>query len=302
MSSESTAVALFYVRDAANTNYATLEAVDSSGLYIIGSIQTEMPKDTAYTIRVGGLRNPRFVVNNKALANPFDFYIYTYDREGRTDANMEDNIIDVGKGAAVDITEISQIDSFSIEAYNTTNGVSDKYFITWNTNVQTINGDIMIVTFPEQTEFSPTKSKTVFGCEGKNGITKVSCFYDKNKPKELKISLDSITQETGLYKVQVENITNPPSLYKSDVFGWIYQTTSDGSIVAEFTDSIKLAEVYIQNEYASELQDLGPDNIRQTTDEYDTEADYVITFTPYSRPKERSQTLFLSYPISIKPT
>jgi hypothetical protein len=149
MSSQSTAVALFYVRDAAGTNYATLEDVSSSGLFIIGNIQTEMPKGTAYTIRVGGLQNPRYIVNNQALKDPHDFEITTYDREGRTDANMDDNIIDVGKGAAVDITVVSQIDSFSVEAYNTTNGVSDKYFITWNTNIQTINGDRLIVTFPK---------------------------------------------------------------------------------------------------------------------------------------------------------
>jgi Na+/H+ antiporter NhaC len=45
MSSESTAVALFYVRnEAGDTNYAVLEAVSASGLYIMGNIQTMMPK------------------------------------------------------------------------------------------------------------------------------------------------------------------------------------------------------------------------------------------------------------------
>lgn len=68
------------------------------------------------------------------------------------------------------------------------------------------------------------------------------------------------------------------------MFGDIYQTTSAGQKVAEFTDPIKLAQVYIQNEYASELQGLSASNIRQSTDEYDIDADYIITFTPYSRP------------------
>jgi hypothetical protein len=68
------------------------------------------------------------------------------------------------------------------------------------------------------------------------------------------------------------------------VFGDIYQTTSAGQKVAEFTDPIKLAQVYIQNEYASELQGLTASNIRQDTDEYDVESAYFITFTPYSRP------------------
>ena len=45
MSSESTAVALFYVRnEAGDINYAVLEAVSASGLYIMGNIQTMMPK------------------------------------------------------------------------------------------------------------------------------------------------------------------------------------------------------------------------------------------------------------------
>ena len=62
---------------------------------------------------------------------------------------MNDNVIDIGKGGAVDITVVSQMESFSVEAYNTTNGVADKYFITWNTNIQTINGDKLIVEFPK---------------------------------------------------------------------------------------------------------------------------------------------------------
>lgn len=212
MSSESTAVALFYVRNVAGDNFATLEAVSSSGLYLIGNIQTEMPKGTEYKIRVGGLQNPRYIVVNQALKTPFDFIITTYDREGRTDANMVDNVIDVGQGAAVDISVVSQIDSFSVEAYNTTNGVSAKYFITWNTNVQTINGDSLIVNFPVQTSMAPKKSKTVFDCEGKNGIAKVTCSFNQNKPNRLIITLDQVTQETGLYKIQVEDITNPASL------------------------------------------------------------------------------------------
>lgn len=63
-----------------------------------------------------------------------------------------------------------------------------------------------------------------------------------------------------------------------------------------------MKSVFIQNEYASELQGLGPDKITQSSDEYDVEADYIIRFTPYSRPNVLTQTLTLSYPISIKPT
>lgn len=103
---------------------------------------------------------------------------------------MEDNIVDVGTGAAVDITKVSLMDSFSVEAFNTTNGVSDKYFITWNTNILTVNGDKIIVTFPVQTTLDPTKSKNVFACTGKNGITKVSCYFENKKPQELIIELE----------------------------------------------------------------------------------------------------------------
>ena len=101
-----------------------------------------------YKIRIGGLQNPRYIVSNAGLPVPHDFIITTYDVNGRIDANMEDNIVDVGTGAAVDITKVSLMDSFSVEAFNTTNGVSDKYFITWNTNILTVNGDKIIVTYP----------------------------------------------------------------------------------------------------------------------------------------------------------
>lgn len=103
-----------------------------------------------YKIRIGGLQNPRYIVSNAGLPVPHDFIITTYDVNGRlgNPINMEDNIVDVGTGAAVDITKVSLMDSFSVEAFNTTNGVSDKYFITWNTNILTVNGDKLIVTFP----------------------------------------------------------------------------------------------------------------------------------------------------------
>lgn len=37
--------------------------------------------------------------------------------------------------------------------------------------------------------------------------------------------MDSVKKKTGLYKVQVENVRNPPSLRGSGNFGAVYQTT-----------------------------------------------------------------------------
>lgn len=62
--------------------------------------------------------------------------------------NDIDNLIDIGYGAGVKINVLSEIPSFSIEGYDTTNGVSTKYMITWFTETDTENDDYIAITLP----------------------------------------------------------------------------------------------------------------------------------------------------------
>ena len=54
------------------------------------------------------------------------------------------------------------------------------------------------------------------------------------------MKLDSITRETGLYKVEVEAVTNPPSRRGSSPFGRIVHRTAEGEEIAEYR--VKLDE------------------------------------------------------------
>jgi len=62
MSSRSSAVAQFYVRDATNANHATINVANQNELYLIGQCSKTMPAGTVFTIRLGGLRNPRYLL------------------------------------------------------------------------------------------------------------------------------------------------------------------------------------------------------------------------------------------------
>lgn len=64
MSSESGATANFRILDASSKSYASIYKVSASSKYIIGQANIEMPANTIFTIRIGGLRNPRFLIDN----------------------------------------------------------------------------------------------------------------------------------------------------------------------------------------------------------------------------------------------
>ena len=97
-----------------------------------------MPANTQYTIRIGGIRNPRFIIDNSILSESAkqSFVITTYDQNS---AKLIDsvNLIDYGKGAPIDISVASQLESFSIETFNETNGVDTRFFVTWFTEIET---------------------------------------------------------------------------------------------------------------------------------------------------------------------
>jgi len=144
------------MQDKDGKNFANIVKADSSGLYVLGTTRSEVAAKVEYSIRIGGLRNPRFLINSNTNPGISDFEISTFDSDGY---DPDKNLIDNGKGGPFDISKLSQIESFSAEAYNTTNGVSTKYFVTWTTDILTQNKDILIVNFPKQVVFSPLVSQ-----------------------------------------------------------------------------------------------------------------------------------------------
>jgi hypothetical protein len=65
--------------------------------------------------------------------------------------------------------------------------------------------------------------------------------------------LSEVTYPTGLYKVALNSLINPPSLRGSADFNpeGIYQTTKDGAKIAEYDKEAE--KVTIENEFAAEL-------------------------------------------------
>lgn len=179
MSSSSSAVAQYTITDEDGLNYIQINAVSAQDLYIVGQTITEMPEGKKYTIKIGGLQNPRNLITNDELPEEYKQYfkIKTYDQNARPiDDTM--NIIDYGIGALININVTSKIQSFSAESFNTTNGAETKYFISWFTEINTMNGDLLIIEFPKESSLVTIDQpgSTGIKCTGLNGIKSVICL------------------------------------------------------------------------------------------------------------------------------
>ena len=157
-----------------------------------------MPANTEFIIRIGGIRNPRFIIDNSALAESSkqQFIIKTYDQNSVTLIDST-NLIDYGKGAPIDISVASPLDSFSIETFNDTNGADTTFQVTWFTEIETKDRDELEIVFPIETKLInkgyPMTGNRGLECEGINGIKKVKCEKDKNNDQLLHIILTQVS-------------------------------------------------------------------------------------------------------------
>ena len=292
-SSASSAIAQFSIM-LDGTNYGSIFSIDEGQMEIIGMSSREMPANSKFQIKIGGIRNPRYQLINTANNPQYHFRIRTYDTNFKpSDANPDaTNLVDQGTGGYIDIDNVSPIESFGAEAFNTTNGAPSKYFLSWFSNIETKDGDRIVINFPVETELVPTNGNSLT-CQGLNGINSVKCnAFDSI----LEVILEDVTQSTGLYKISAENVRNPPSLRGSSKFRYFYQTTPQRQKISEFYQ-----DAFIENDFASELQDLNSDSIAQTSQEYGVSSDYTITFKPYSIVRENPVSLLLSYPVTVVP-
>ena len=313
LSSEATAVAQFAIRaNGAGASVATIFAASAEDKYVMGSTNVPLNHSTKYTLRVAGLRNPRYLVDNSFLANTKEYWkLYTYDTDGQVD---DKNLIDYGRGGTRDVTRVAAISTFSVEAFDTTNGVAGAYFITWYTEIETQDKDVLVLPFPAETDFvSPTNNLKLSCTAVIDSLTKVDCAFkrgvketitDSNGTtieviyKELSMTLTTVAKSTGLYKVRVENVRNPPSLRGSSKLGRIvHRTQTPGQEIAQYTPEIK-----IPTEYGGALENLSGENIAQADEEYSATSVYEITFQPHSVVEARAVTLYLQYPSTIEPS
>lgn len=152
-------------------------------------------------------------------------------------------------------------------------------------------------------------------CKGVNGITDIFCEQDASNELLLKLKLNTVSQATGLYKIQLTNeqeddedwkdgdpiggLRNALSLRGSSNFGTIVQKTKDDYSVSSYTSGLT-----VLNDYAAGLLYLGSFNITQTTKDYSTEATYQISFEPFSKivnPDTNNLKIQLAYPNSVMP-
>lgn len=128
------------------------------------------------------------------------FTVKTYGSTS-TEPDDFDNLIDSGSGAGVKIDELSDIESFSVEGYNTTNGVSTKYFITWFTEIDSEANDYLEINLAPELEAVLPVSNNRFSlvCKGINGVKDLDdnkgceVEVDNNNPLLLKVTLKELT-------------------------------------------------------------------------------------------------------------
>ena len=151
--------------------------------------------------------------------------------------------------------------SFNAEAFDTTNGVSTKYYFSWFSDIPTESGDYIYIAMPPELTMVPTGGDTLL-CKGANGLgTGPGAVTCRKQGNMLKVVLNEVTQASGLYKITAENIRNAPSLRRSGAFPAMYHAakppnSNKEAKVAEFT-----GKSYIVNEFAADLEGLDYRNV-----------------------------------------
>jgi hypothetical protein len=126
-----------YANDQQKKDFCVKQCPRFLKMYLNGIVSADQMKAGAqYKATLGGLRNPRNVVDG------LRFKVTTYDPQA-FDANQvaEDHIIDEGLGGEVAIDLVSPLQSFSASGRNTTNGDETTYLLSWFTDILTESED-----------------------------------------------------------------------------------------------------------------------------------------------------------------
>ena len=208
-----------------------------------------------YSVRLAGLRNPRVV------STVSDWQVRTFDAGGPNDGYL----IDVGTGGSRVIGTAAPIPTFGVDAQSTVNGARTSYFITWYSEIAAEVGDKITVPFPAEILFSPEAGlpSQRIDCEPTiESLRGILCSFDPAPQKDAKdgdgwkynfkdlvsqldrtyltepnsynlltIELKDIRDATGLYKVRVDFLINPPSRRGSSPFGRVAHANKGAELI-----------------------------------------------------------------------
>jgi hypothetical protein len=281
-----------------SSQYASTIKVEENNMKILGLVTQDITAGVEYSVRIAGVQNPRYQILNAEQDTQYHWQVRTFDSSldpGTMSNALDQHLIDEGIGGYVNIEQLSEIKTFGAEAYNQTNAAITNYNLNWFTEIETADGDILHISFPE--ELTLVNNNGAMECIGVTGVGEgaVECKVGADGSNEVEIKLNDVNQKTGLFKVQIKNVQNSASLRESSPFGEIRMTTSDYRPTSSFTTKA----VTIKNVFASNLLNLDSDSITQGSNEYSEPTDYEVTFTPNTRTKKFYRSILLSYPVTV---
>ena len=175
-SSVPSAIAQFSVMGADEQNYCGIFSVSESEMSIIGIANVDLEAKSVFKIRLGGLQNPRYQILDAKDDTTQQFQILTFDSNfSPSNSDPEkSNLVDKGRGGYINIELVSLMTSFGAEAYNTTNGVETKFFLSWFSNIPAMDTDIVQFNFPSELALIPQNGPDALKCIGINGFSQTS--------------------------------------------------------------------------------------------------------------------------------
>jgi len=231
------------------------------------------PKNKIVAVEIGGVKNQRSF-------NPSgSFTITTFDTDGVS-------LIDIGFKKNVATSIAGNIDSFTVERTNTTNGAINRYRFTLTTTIPMVSGDVLKFSFPESIVVNAGGSTI---CTPINDKDRIVCGISGN---DIQITLLKLETENKL-QWSMTQIKNPGSVQPSGSFknimfesesNYLVQKYQSTEPVAVVTNTIP-ANIQVYNLFQDSLQNSAVNN-------------YTISFNPVNA-LPATGSIKLIYPAQI---
>jgi hypothetical protein len=172
------------------------------------------PKNKIVAVEIGGVKNQRSF-------NPSgSFTITTIDTDGVS-------LIDIGFKKNVATSIAGNIDSFTVERTNTTNGAINRYRFTLTTTIPMVKGDVLKFSFPESIVVNAGGSTI---CTPLNEKDQIVCGISGN---DIQITLVKLETENKL-QWSMTQIKNPGSVQPSGGFQNILFESESNYLVQKY--------------------------------------------------------------------
>ena len=181
------------------------------------------PKNKIVAVEIGGVKNQRSF-------NPSgSFTITTFDTDGVS-------LIDIGFKKNVATSIAGNIDSFTVERTNTTNGAINRYRFTLTTTIPMVSGDVLKFSFPESIIVNAGGSTI---CTSINDKDRIVCGISGN---DIQITLLKLETENKL-QWSMTQIKNPGSVQPSGSFRNILFESESNYLVQKYQSTEPVAVV-----------------------------------------------------------